>query len=88
MITATMEVVSLKVDKKTRDKMCRLSYINWSEAIRRAIERKIAEEELKERRVDPKDVEEACRITDSIRRPSPGWSSPEEIRKWRERRRS
>ncbi len=88
MITTIMEVVSVKVDRKTRNKMRRLSYINWSEAIRRAIEIKIAEEELKERKVDPKDVEEACRITDSIRHPSPGWSSTEEIRKWRARRRS
>lgn len=82
-----MEVVSVKVDERTKEKMRRLSHVNWSEAIRKAIQRTIEEEELKERKVDPKDIEEACKISDSIRRPSPGWSSTEEIRKWREQRR-
>ena len=82
-----MEVVSVKVDERTKEKMRRLSHVNWSESIRKAIQRTIEEEELKERKVDPKDIEEACKISDSIRRPSPGWSSTEEIRKWREQRR-
>lgn len=81
-----MEVVSIKVDKRIKEKMRRLSYINWSETIRRAIEKTVTEEELKERRVDPNKIEEAIRITDLLRRPSPGWSSTEEIRKWREQR--
>lgn len=83
-----MEVVSLKVDKKIKEKMRRLSHINWSQTIRRAIENTIEEEETKDRQVDPKEIEEACRIADSIRRPSPkGWSSTEEIRRWRDQRR-
>lgn len=82
-----VEVVSIKVDKRIKEKMRRLAHVNWSETIRRAIEQTISMEELKERRVDPKDIEEAIRITDSLRRPSPGWSSTEEVRKWRKRRR-
>ena len=81
-----MEVVSVKVDQRTREKMRRLAHVNWSETIRRAIERTISEEELKDRRVDPKDVAEACKLTDSIRRSIAGWNSTEEIRKWREQR--
>jgi hypothetical protein len=82
-----MEVVSIKVDKNIREKMRRLSHVNWSETIRRAIECTIEEEEMKGRRIDYEEIAEACRMTDAIRRPSPGWSSTEAIRKWRDRRR-
>ncbi|MGQ9468574.1 MAG: hypothetical protein ACUVTD_01915 [Nitrososphaerales archaeon] len=81
-----MEVVSVKVDERTKSKMKRLSHVNWSEVIRRAIQAKILEEEVVERRIDPSDLEEAFRLADSIRRPSPGWSSTEEIRRWRDQR--
>jgi len=81
-----MEVVSVKVSKATREKMRRLSCINWSETIRKAIEKIIEEEELKDRRIDPQEIEEACKVTDSIRRESVGWSSTEEIRRWRNQR--
>jgi len=81
-----VEVVSVKVDKKTKRRMRRLAQVNWSETIRMAIEKRAEEEELKERQVDPQELEEAVKIADSIRRPSLGWSSTEEIRKWRERR--
>lgn len=83
-----MEVVSIKVDKRLREKMRRLAHINWSAAIRSAIERTIAEEELRGRHVDRRDIDEAVRLTDALRRPAPGWSSTEEIRKWRDRRKS
>jgi hypothetical protein len=83
-----LEVVSIKVDKRLREKMRRLAHINWSAAIRKAIERTVAEEELRDRHVDRRDIEEAMRLTDALRRPAPGWSSTEEIRKWRDRRTS
>ena len=38
-----MEVVSVKVDKKTKDKMRTFSNVNWSETIRGAIETKLEE---------------------------------------------
>ena len=82
-----MEVVSVKVDKKVREKMRRLSYINWSEAIRRSIEAIITKEELKDRQLDLDEIAEACAATDSIRKAVAGWDSTEEIRRWREARR-
>lgn len=81
-----MEVVSVKVDGDTKKRMRRLSRVNWSETIRRAIKTKIEEEEMKERDVDPEDIREGMRIADSIRRPSKGWDSTKEIRKWRDLR--
>ncbi|MBS7611529.1 hypothetical protein KEJ27_04900 [Candidatus Bathyarchaeota archaeon] len=68
--------------------MKRFSHLNWSEVIRQAILQKIKEEESKKRMLDPKMLKEAAEITDRIRRPSPSWSSVEEIRKWRGMRRS
>ena len=82
-----MEVVSVKVDRELKDKMKRYSNVNLSETIREAIRREVAEEELKGRRVDPEEVREASRLTDSIRKAAEGWNSTEEIRKWREARR-
>lgn len=82
-----MEVVSVKVDRELREKMRRFSNVNWSETIREAIRQTVAEEELKGRRVDPEEVREASRLTDAIRKSAEGWSSTEEIRRWREARR-
>jgi len=81
-----MSVISVRLDEETRRKMKSLSHLNWSEVIRQAITHKIKEEESKKRTLDPKTLREAAEITDKIRRPSPGWSSTEEIRKWRESR--
>jgi len=81
-----MSVISVRLDEETRRKMKSLSHLNWSEVIRQAIAHKIKEEESKKRTLDPKTLREAAEITDKIRRPSPGWSSTEEIRKWRESR--
>jgi len=81
-----VDVVSARVDDETRRRMKRCSYINWSEVIREAIIGKLREEERR-RDIDIKKLLEAARITDSIREPSPGWDSTEEIRRWRERRR-
>lgn len=80
-----MGVVSARLDEETRRRMRRLSHINWSEVIREAILERIREEERR-REVDPAMLLEASRIADRIRRPSPGWNSTEEIRRWRERR--
>ncbi|TLX98168.1 MAG: hypothetical protein E6K96_01315 [Thaumarchaeota archaeon] len=82
-----MEVVSVKVDKETRNKMRRLANADWSETIRRAINETIEREELAERNVDPRDIKEGLKIAQSIRRPSKGWDSTKEIRKWRDLRR-
>lgn len=81
-----MSIISVRLDEETRRKMKLLSHLNWSEVIRQAIARKILEEENRKRRLDLKMLREAAEITDRIRRPSPSWSSTEEIRKWRESR--
>jgi hypothetical protein len=81
-----MDVVSIRVDEETRRKMKEFSHINWSEFIRRAINQKVLEEEMKERRLDPASLTAAAKLTDQLRRPSPGWSSVKEIRKWRDLR--
>ena len=79
------DVISARVDDDTRRRMRRLPHINWSQVIREAITDKILEEERRPH-VDPRDLREAARITDTVRAPSPGWDSTEEIRRWRERR--
>ncbi len=82
-----MEVVSIRVDPETREKMRQLSHINWSGFIRRAIADRIREEERENRRISSRSLSHASKLTDDLRRPSPGWSSEEEIRRWRDLRR-
>ncbi len=78
-----MDVVSIRVDEETRKKMRFLSHVNWSEVIRGAIKEKVLEEETEQRRLSSASLATAARLTDEVRRPSPGWSSVEEIRRWR-----
>lgn len=87
MVILVVEVVSVKVDKRVKDKMKKLSNVNWSETIRRALAAKIEEEEARTRTVDAKLLREAASLTDGIRKASKHWSSTEEIRRWREARR-
>lgn len=82
-----MQVVSIRVDEQLKRRMERLRHVNWSEVIRGAISTKIREEEQRERSVDPQLLLRAKSNTDRLRRPSPGWNSTEEIRKWRNQRR-
>jgi len=81
-----MSIISVRLDEETRRKMKLLSHLNWSEVIRQAIAQRIVEEENRKRTLDLKMLKEAAEITDKIRKPSPSWSSTEEIRKWRESR--
>lgn len=81
-----MEVISVKVDKRVKEKMKKLSNVNWSETIRRALAAKIEEEEAKTRTIDTESLLEAASITDRIRKASRHWRSTEEIRRWREER--
>jgi len=78
-----MGVVSARVDEDTRRRLSRLSYINWCEVIRRGIKETLEEEEGK-RSVDPEALRRAARITDELRKETPGWDSTREIRRWRE----
>ncbi len=85
-----MEVISAKIDRKTKEKMKRFSDVNWSEVIRKAIAGRIREEELKSRKypLDKDELAKAAKMTDLVRAKhfAEGWSSVEEIRKWRDAR--
>ena len=81
-----VEVVSVKVENKMKEKMKKLAHVNWSQVIRDAIAGKIEEEERMARDIDTELLQEAARMTDTIRRAVKGWSSVEEIRRWREAR--
>ena len=87
MVIPAMDVVSIKVDRKTREKMRKMSNVNWSEIIRRALQAKIEEEESRNRSIDRGLLLEAASLTDKMRKRSKGWNSTEEIRKWRQARR-
>ncbi|MDA8054058.1 MAG: hypothetical protein M0Z77_00225 [Thermoplasmatales archaeon] len=80
-----MEIISTKIEKDTKEKMRKFSYINWSEVIRESIRARIEEEESRTRAIDRNKIKEAMSIAASVRKPSKGWNSTEEIRKWRDR---
>ena len=81
-------VVSFRIDEELKRKMEQLDHINWSAVVRRAIE-EVVEAEMARLRSsrDKRRMERALRNIDSLRRRVEGWSSTEEIRRWRETRR-
>jgi len=81
-----VEIVSARIEEETRRRMRRLPHVNWSQVIREAIEERLQTEEAR-RRPERAQLLEAKRLAGSVRRPSPGWDSTEEIRKWRDLRR-
>ena len=79
-------MVSFRISRSLKERMERLRHINWSEVVRRAIEEAVRREESKLRERDKARVRAAVIRTDKLRRLVPGWSSVEEIRRWRERK--
>jgi metal-responsive CopG/Arc/MetJ family transcriptional regulator len=79
-------VISVRIPRELKEKMDKLKHINWSEEIRRAIQEIIMREEAKRRKKDETRLKRAALKTDELSRRVEGWSSVEEIRKWRERR--
>ena len=73
-----MEVVSFRIPKELKERMKKLKHINWSKAIREKIEEIIEKEERRNLAVALL-LNEKVVIT-----PDEGWSSTDEIRKWRE----
>lgn len=69
-----------------REKMRRMRHINWSEILRSAIRETIRKEEMSGRHLDPESLARADALADSIRKPTEGWDSAREIRKWRDLR--
>ncbi|MCD6479279.1 VapB-type antitoxin [Candidatus Bathyarchaeota archaeon] len=80
-------VVSFRIDRELKRRMEELRHINWSEVVRRAIARTVEEEMAKRRRgKDRERMRRASLRCREISRRVEGWSSTEEIRRWRERR--
>ncbi len=79
-----MPIITVRIDEDMKRMMDKLRHINWSEVIRNAISKRI-EEEMR-RKIDRRRLLWASTITDTLRRRGVGWSSVEEIRRWRESR--
>ncbi|MEB3778712.1 MAG: antitoxin [Desulfurococcales archaeon] len=71
-------VVSFRIDRKLKERMEKLKHINWSEVVRM--------EEARLREKDRDRIAWASLKMDELRRKVEGWSSVEEIRRWRVRR--
>ncbi len=78
-------VVSFRIDKELKEKMEKLKHVNWSEVVRRAIYETVKREEEKMRKKDVDKIKLSVLKIKEIRRSVDGWSSTEEIRRWRER---
>ncbi len=85
MVLFIMDVVSAKIEKETKEKMKKLSYINWSEVIRETLKARIEEEESRGRSLDRGLIIEGVKIAVSVRKTVKDWNSTEEIRRWRAR---
>ena len=76
-VISVMPVITIRVGRELKERMRRLSHINWSEVVREAIKRRIEEEE-------ERNLAEAVLINERLRRKAPeGWNSVEVIRRWR-----
>ena len=79
-------VVSFRISKELKRRMDRLKHINWSEVVRKAIQEVVAREEAKLMSKDLSRIRRAALKSEELSRSIEGWSSVEEIRRWRERR--
>ena len=85
-----MAIITVRVNEKLKKRMELLGDINWSESIRRAVERRLDMEDSIQRglSIDPGRFDDAMAAQDRIRgRTSGTWSGAEEIRGWRDSRR-
>jgi Arc/MetJ-type ribon-helix-helix transcriptional regulator len=81
-----MPIISIRVDDELKKKMDELSYINWSEVIRRKIEEVIEEEERKKKiKKDYKRIAEASLKSYEFFLNYGGKESEEVVREWRDR---
>jgi Arc/MetJ-type ribon-helix-helix transcriptional regulator len=79
-------VVSFRISRELKRKMDMLSYINWSEVVRKAIEEVINRELSKLKSKDIEKLKMAALRSEELSRKVEGWNSVEEIRRWREKR--
>ena len=80
-----MPIISIRVDDELKKKMDELSYINWSEVIRRKIEEVIEEERKKKIKKDYKRIAEASLKSYEFFLNYGGKKSEEVVREWRDR---
>lgn len=82
-------IVSFRIDKKLKSRMDRLRHINWSELLRKYLQKVVEEEEKKLRTVrDPEAMQRAVEVMETLAKISEGsgWVGEEEVIKWRRRR--
>ena len=79
-------VVSFRISRELKRKMDMLSYINWSEVVRKAIEEVVNKELSKLKSKDVEKLKMAALRSEEFSRKVEGWNSVEEIRRWREKR--
>jgi len=79
-------VVSFRIDRELKRRMDELRHINWSEVVRRAIAEVVARELARREEKDFARIRRAVLRSKKLVRRVEGWSSVEEIRRWRERR--
>ncbi|MCI4457713.1 MAG: hypothetical protein JHC19_06545 [Desulfurococcaceae archaeon] len=79
-------VVSFRISRELKRKMDMLSYINWSEVVRKAIEEVVNRELSKLKSKDVEKLKMAALRSEEFSRKVEGWNSVEEIRRWREKR--
>ena len=79
-------VVSFRISRELKRKMDMLSYINWSEVVRKAIEEVVNRELSKLKSKDVEKLKMAALRSVEFSRKVEGWNSVEEIRRWREKR--
>lgn len=84
-----MEVMSVRVASETRERMSKLSDINWAEVIREAVEERIALEESLRSPIDRRRAARAASSMDRLRQSlqSSDYRSTDEVRRWRDSRR-
>ncbi|BCS92494.1 hypothetical protein L3N51_02411 [Metallosphaera sp. J1] len=80
-----MPTITIRVDDDLKRKMDELSYINWSEIIRRKIEEVIEEESIRKRRKDVKRIEQASAKSYEYFLNYGGKRSEETVREWRDK---
>jgi hypothetical protein len=83
-----MDVMSVRVDPTTKDRMADLADVNWAEVIRMALRERIELERDLRRPLNRRRAVRASRVMDEIRARTVGsFDSTKEIRKWRNSRR-
>ncbi len=86
-----MAIITVRVPEDLKRRMEQLPELNWSEVMRRAVERRVSEEIAKRREHDGRRLRQAAKTQDQIAKrlsftPAGSWKSLEVIRYWREHR--